>query len=151
MFPVSREKYNDAVNEKDKLLEENQQLQQNIKNLVKNVEDAELQVQQLTQQLDELNRQITENEPLNQALQQLEQAEQQIVDLQNQNDANNIEYQNQIEGLTQKIQILNDELAARPGTPPVQVLTKKDPPTETTDGVDWDTLNSLPHMKNALL
>lgn len=151
MLPVSRERYNNIVSERDNLLEENQKLQEQTQSLETNVKNAETKNQELTEQLTELNRQITENEPLNNALKELEQAQQQISDFQNQNDANNVKHQNQIEGLTQKIQMLNDELAARPGTSPVQVLTKTDPPTETTDGVDWDTLNNLPHMKNALL
>ena len=38
-------------------------------------------------------------------------------------------------------------LAARPGTTPVGVLSKKDPVPGKNDGVDWDLLNSLPHMQ----
>lgn len=150
MFPVSRQKYDDAVNEKEKLLEENQQLQESMKNLVKNVEDADLQIQQLTQQNVELQRQIDENETLNQALHELEQAQQKIQDLQNARDAEQVEHQNQIQSLNEQVRLLNEELALRPGTKPVQVLTGQDPDTEQTDGVDWETLNNLPHMKNAL-
>ncbi len=38
-------------------------------------------------------------------------------------------------------------LAARPGTSPVGILSKKDPDHKTDDGVDWALLNSLPHMQ----
>jgi len=38
-------------------------------------------------------------------------------------------------------------LASRPGTSPVGVLSKQNPNLKKDDGVDWDLLNSLPHMQ----
>jgi ATP-dependent protease ClpP protease subunit len=45
-----------------------------------------------------------------------------------------------------KIQAIRDFMAAKPTTVPQGVQTTKDP-VRTTDGVDWDLLNSLPHMQ----
>jgi ATP-dependent Clp protease protease subunit len=44
---------------------------------------------------------------------------------------------------------LETKLANRPGTKPINVNTTKDPDASTDDGVDWETLNNLPHMKDA--
>lgn len=49
----------------------------------------------------------------------------------------------------EKVVAIKAILAARPGAAPVGILSKKDPDPKTDDGVDWETLNSLPHMQEA--
>lgn len=47
-----------------------------------------------------------------------------------------------------KIEAIRTLLAKKPAVVPVGIKSEKDPAV-STDGVDWDTLNSLPHMKSA--
>jgi hypothetical protein len=47
-----------------------------------------------------------------------------------------------------KVEAIRTMLAKKPAAPAVGVKSIKDP-TLRADGVDWDTLNSLPHMKSA--
>jgi protease-4 len=46
-----------------------------------------------------------------------------------------------------KIQVMRTILSKTPGVPSTGVQSKKDPSVKT-DGVDWDTLNALPHMQD---
>lgn len=45
-----------------------------------------------------------------------------------------------------KVKAIKDLLAQKPGVKPSGIQSKQDPEMKD-DGVDWDTLNSLPHMK----
>jgi signal peptide peptidase SppA len=47
-----------------------------------------------------------------------------------------------------KIEAIRTILAKKPAAAPVGIKSEKDP-AASVDGVDWDTLNSLPHMKSA--
>lgn len=47
-----------------------------------------------------------------------------------------------------KVKAIRAIIAAKPGVKPAGVQSEKDPATsKTNDGVDWETLNSLPHMQ----
>ncbi len=48
--------------------------------------------------------------------------------------------------LTSKVEAIRTILSKKPATAPVGIQSAKDPST-TDDGVDWATLNSLPHMQ----
>ncbi|MFZ4548211.1 MAG: S49 family peptidase [Bacteroidales bacterium] len=45
-----------------------------------------------------------------------------------------------------KVQAIRNILSKNPGTPSTGIQSKKDP-SVSMDGVDWDTLNALPHMQ----
>jgi signal peptide peptidase SppA len=51
-------------------------------------------------------------------------------------------------GIPSKIEAIRTLLAKKPAAAPVGIKSEKDP-AASVDGVDWDTLNSLPHMKSA--
>lgn len=46
-----------------------------------------------------------------------------------------------------KVAAIRTLLAAQPGSKIQRNLDKKDPAGNTTNGVDWDTIDSLPHNK----
>ena len=50
-------------------------------------------------------------------------------------------------GIPSKIEAIRTLLAKKPAAAPVGIKSEKDPAARV-DGVDWDTLNSLPHMKS---
>ncbi len=47
----------------------------------------------------------------------------------------------------EKLNAIRAIIAAKPGARATGVQTSQDPTTRKTDGVDWETLNSLPHMQ----
>jgi hypothetical protein len=48
--------------------------------------------------------------------------------------------------LTSKVEAIRTILSKKPATAPIGIKSAQDP-SETDDGVDWATLNSLPHMQ----
>ena len=53
---------------------------------------------------------------------------------------------NTAENMADKVAAIKTLLARKPGAKPSGVQSKKDPEMED-NGVDWETLNALPHMK----
>lgn len=52
------------------------------------------------------------------------------------------------EGMTDKVTAVKAILTRKPGTPAAKINNDKDDDTPQ-DGVDWETINSLPHNKEA--
>lgn len=161
---VSKEKYTAAIQERDQLQEtvgmltqqiesmqdldpeKVEQLETDLQETVNNLNAANEVIEQHTTQLAELNSQIETLTGSNTELtQNNELLNNQVNEIQQLTDTVQDPSVINAETLTQKVQAIIAIAMANPAV--IGNVTKEDPDKASADGVDWSTIDKLPHNK----